>query len=291
MGRGVRILGVLVLSVGLAAPGIFAEGVDSVRSVMTELQRFLIARRPTADDQAGTNTLSIELQPSDQAGPNLYALPRGAAVDFANYLFTVRKAFAETVVFCRAFAKSAPQDGFPHYRAAVALEALGRADEALPEYETSMRADPAIYTSFRLWGLYAFHRQDAPKAEAEWQRFQHLLLTEEAKVQSFRKTGLTQEAFQLGLYHLNQTRMFDPAMKEFEMVLKIDPDNEQVQLNLALSRFNKGIQTQREELFDAALGELRRLSAVAKEPRVQAVAADAVSRSKSIRQQAFGASR
>jgi hypothetical protein len=100
------------------------------------------------------------------------------------------------------------------------------------------------------------------------------------------KTDLIEETFQIGLYHLNISRQFDPAMKEFQMAQKLHPDNQQAKLNLVMSRFNKGVEIKDEALFEQALEDLRQLRTSA-DPRVASAAAQGVAQAEHIRSQVF----
>ncbi|MCM8801369.1 MAG: hypothetical protein NC912_05125 [Candidatus Omnitrophica bacterium] len=101
-----------------------------------ELVNFLSSRKPTFEEETSGDIIVLELR-EGQKDSTLFAIPRITAHAFATELCIIHFKFEELNAFCDTFIKSNPNDndGYIWFMNALALEMLGRLDEAIVYHE------------------------------------------------------------------------------------------------------------------------------------------------------------
>ncbi|TBR20012.1 tetratricopeptide repeat protein, partial [bacterium] len=210
-------------------------------SLEGELNRFLLTRKQTIQDAVPSETVFLDIYPPGEDKPNAYALPISAALDFIDHLYSNNK-FEDVVIYSRQLIKSTKGKVYPYYKMAIALEALGKIDEAIKEYDNLKKLSPEFpVTYFRLWGIYKYDKGNSLLAKSNMEIFKSMFNKADEVTQKQIELTIVDDSFSIGSYHLNISRKMDRAIKEFLIILELRPSQPEIKYNLATSYLNKGI--------------------------------------------------
>lgn len=256
-------------------------------TLSSDLNNFLKNRTSTPEEDASQDNLAIEIQPEGQEKPNIFTLSRITVWKFSDYLFSERK-FDELIKFCNASLKASP-DFFTYYILAEAYEINGEIDNSIETYKKTIEISPGIpLTYFRLWGIYAFDKNDVANAQKYLNDFNARLSVAQKDTVSSAQQGLITSLLNSGNYCLNVSHKFDNAAKYFRMILKLDPNYESAKLNLALCQFHKSVGLKDREGFEKAVEEIRIIGEKTQDKKLSDYTKQFMERVKQIRKEEFG---
>jgi tetratricopeptide (TPR) repeat protein len=136
-----------------------------------------------------------------------------------------------------------PRGSYWHFNLAQELEEQNRLDEAIKEYQLSIRLDPGYGEPYLQLGNLYYNLSKLEEAEIQYKKF----------IQLFPQVGLGYCV--VGRLYTKWGKL-EEAIKEFGSVLQLDPDNNDVHLNLeVIHRMRSQVEQAEEEFEKAKLAE------------------------------------
>lgn len=220
-----------------------------------DLKEFLLKRQATPEERSSKDIITLKLK-EGQPGSKLYVIPRATAHAFASHLFN-KEEFEEIVKFCKVYMESSPEDYMMLYMQAVSLEVLGEIDNAIKTYKkVNTLSDKGGHKIglgyFSLYGIYKYDKADIVKADVQFREFNDWLngVAKDAKKETLDLLSYIYRA--LGHFHTDKKRDFDRAIRFFDMVLILSPQDINATYNLGVNYINKALRERKPSYFAEA---------------------------------------